>query len=120
MILCFILDHFSSIKTIFDLFNVCMYYEAFIIWIPDYDIDINENKKRRLNRFLDEEYRMLVCSQSVYGKTNTITHMLRNYWCIMTRFILHTKSKPREIQDLKKIVDRWLRRYGNKNTRRDN
>ena len=42
--------------------------------IPNYNIVKKENKKRRLDKFLDEEYPMLVYGQSTCGKTNTIVH----------------------------------------------
>lgn len=46
--------------------------------IPNYDPpQSGSEKKRRLNDFLDEEYRMLVAGSSGCGKTNTVMHMLR-------------------------------------------
>lgn len=45
-----------------------------IMKIPNYNIVKKENKKRRLDKFLDEEYPMLVYGQSTCGKTNTIVH----------------------------------------------
>ena len=45
--------------------------------IPNYDSNKKEKEKNRLNNFLNEEYRMLVCGQSGFGKTNTVMHMIR-------------------------------------------
>ena len=44
--------------------------------IPNYDQDSDQKVKRRLNDFLDEYYRMLICGQSNCGKSNTLMHML--------------------------------------------
>ena len=71
-------------------FYVHIYYEAFIMWIPDYDIDINENMKIRLNRFLDR--------QSVRGKTNTIIliHMLCKLLVYYDKIYFYTPNQNQE------------------------
>ena len=54
---------------------------------PIYDNDNKQSKKRRLNQFLDEEYRMLVC-----GNTNTVTHMLRKPLVYCNKIYLYTPN----------------------------
>ena len=61
--------------------------------IPNYDIDKKQTRNRRLNNFLDEEYLMLVCGQSGCGKTNTITHMLRNPLVYFDKIYLYTPNE---------------------------
>ena len=45
--------------------------------IPNYDTNQKESSKRRLNDFLDEDFRMLIAGQTRRGKTNTLMHILR-------------------------------------------
>ena len=45
--------------------------------IPNYDTKKNGKQNRKLHKFLDEDYRMLITGQSKCGKTNTLLHMLR-------------------------------------------
>jgi len=45
--------------------------------IPNYDIIQKESSKRRLNDFLDEDFRILIAGQTRCGKTNTLMHILR-------------------------------------------
>ena len=40
--------------------------------IPNHDKK-HEESKRKLNDFLDEDFRMLITGQARYGKTNTLT-----------------------------------------------
>ena len=36
-----------------------------------------KQSKRKLNDFLDEDFRMLIAGPTRYGKTNTLMHILR-------------------------------------------
>ena len=45
--------------------------------IPNYDNLKNKRTERKLNDFLSEDYRMLICGQSNCGKTNLLMHLLR-------------------------------------------
>ena len=86
---------------------------VYIMKIPNYDIDRNENKKRRLNRFLDEEYRILVCGQPACGKTNTTMHMLCKPLVHYGKIYFYTPNNTnKKIQDLKMIMDRISDKVG--------
>ena len=45
--------------------------------IPNYVNNKKETKKRSLNNFLNEEFRILICGQTNCGKTNLLMHILR-------------------------------------------
>lgn len=67
----------------------------------DYDIDINENKKRRLNRLFDR--------RSVCGKTNTIIDVLRKLLVYYHNIYFYTPNLNQEkIQDLKRLWTVYL------------
>jgi len=75
--------------------------------IPNYDKTKNDNthsnNKRKLNDFLDEDFRMLIASQSNCGKTNTLMHMLRTPLTYYNKIYMYTPNHHQEkIKDLKK------------------
>lgn len=88
----------------YSYFNVLVYYTR--MKIPNYDNNKKENTKRRLNDFLDEEYRLLVCRQSNCGKTNTVIHMLRKPLVYFDKIhYFGPNSQQCKIQDLIQIMD---------------
>ena len=73
--------------------------------IPNYDCQTK--KKRKLNDFLDEDYRMLVCGQSKCGKTNTVIHMLRKPLVYYNKIYMYTPNQHQEkTHDFKSLIDR--------------
>ena len=84
-----------------------------MVKIPNYDTHVNEKPKRRLNDFLDEEYRMLVAGASGSGKTNTVMHMLRAPLVYYDKIYLYTPNPHQDkIQDLKKVMDGISQKVG--------
>ena len=81
-------------------------YKYIYMKIPNYDIKKEDNKKRSYNDFINEEYRMLVCSQSGCGKTNTVIHMLRQPLVYYDKIYLYTPNNHQDkIRDLKEMMD---------------
>ena len=65
-----------------------------------------------MNKFLDEEYRMLVCGK--LGKTNTVMYMLRKPLVFFEKIYLYTPNGQQDkIQDLKRVMDRRSEKVGN-------
>ena len=84
-----------------------------MVKIPIYDTHVNEKPKRRLNDFLDEDYRMLVAGPSGSGKTNTVMHMLRKPLVYYDQIYLYTRSAHQDkIQDLIKLMDEISQKVG--------
>ena len=55
--------------------------------IPNYDSPAAKTKCKQLKSFVpNDNFRMLICGPSGYGKTNTLMHMIYHSW-IMIRFI---------------------------------
>ena len=80
--------------------------------IPNYDSG-KTKPKRRLNNFLDEDYRMLVCGKSGCGKTNTLVHMLRKPLVYYDKIYIYTPNSHQEkIQDLVKVMNEISRHVG--------
>ena len=74
--------------------------------IPNLDTHSNEKPKKRLNDYLDEDYRMLVTGASGSGKTNTVMYMLRKPLVYYDRVYLYTRNPHQDkVQDLKKVMD---------------
>ena len=74
--------------------------------IPNYDNNKNEAKKRSLNNFLNEEFRMLICGQSNCGKTNLLMHILRKPLVFYDKIIFHTPNRHQDkIKDLESLMD---------------
>ncbi|PFX12015.1 Cuticle collagen sqt-1 [Stylophora pistillata] len=82
--------------------------------IPNYDVKgSHRNRKRRLNDFLDEEYRMLIAGGSGSRKTNTLMHMLRLPLVVYEKIYLYTPNTHQEkIQDLQKFMHKVSQRVG--------
>ena len=78
-----------------------------MVKILNFDTHSNEKpKSRRLNDFLDEDYRMLVAGASGSGKTNTIMHMLREPLVYYDIVYLYTRNPHQDkIQELEKVMD---------------
>lgn len=75
--------------------------------IPNYDKNKNGKQNRKLNNFLDEDYRMLITGQSKCGKTNTLMHILRTPLFYYDKIYLYTRNQHQDkIQDLEKITDK--------------
>ena len=85
-----------------------------MVKIPNYDTHSNEkSKSRRLNDFLDEDYRMLVTGASGSGKTNMLMHMLRGPLVYYDQVYLYTRNPAQDkIQDLKKVMDEISQKVG--------
>ena len=74
--------------------------------IPNLDTHSNEKPKRRLNDYLDEDYRMLVTGASGSGKTNTLVYMLRKPLVYYDKVYLYTRNPHQDkVQDLIKVMD---------------
>lgn len=81
--------------------------------IPNYDTNKNGKQKKRLNNFLDEDYRMFITGQSKCGKTNTLMHMLRTPLVYYDKIYLYTPSQHQDkLQDLEKIMDKISEKTG--------
>ena len=84
-----------------------------MVKIPNYDTHVNEKPKKRLNDFLDEEYRMLVAGASGSGKTNTVMHMLRAPLVYYDKIYLYTPNPHQDkIKDLHLIMDGISQKVG--------
>ena len=84
-----------------------------MVKLPNYDTHTNEKSKRRLNDFLDEEYRMLVAGASGSGKTNTVMHMLRAPLVYYDKIYLYTPNPHQDkIRDLKRVMDSISQKVG--------
>ena len=78
-----------------------------------FDTHVNEKPKRRLNDFLDEDYRMLVAGESGSGKTNTVMNMLRVPLVYYDKIYLYTPNRHQDkIQDLEKVMDEISQKVG--------
>ena len=81
--------------------------------IPNYDTNKNGKQKKRLNNFLDEDYRMFITGQSKCGKTNTLMHMLRTPLVYYDKIYLYTPNQHQDkLQDLEKIMDKISEKVG--------
>ena len=81
--------------------------------IPNYDKNKNGKQNRKLNNFLDEDYRMLITGQSKCGKTNTLMHILRTPLVYYDKIYLYTRNQHQDkIQDLEKITDKISDKVG--------
>ena len=72
--------------------------------IPNYDKKHKESM-RKLNDFLDEDFRTLITGQARYGKTNTLTQILREPAVLDRCFKRRYISKKLEIGELLKVQD---------------
>ena len=78
-----------------------------------FDTHENEKSKRRLNDFLDEDYRMLVAGESGSGKTNTVMNMLRVPLVYYDKIYLYTPNPHQDkYLDLKRVMDRISQKVG--------
>lgn len=59
--------------------------------IPNYDKKHKESK-RKLNDFLDEDFRMLITGQTRCGKTNTLRQILRESLVYYDKIFIYTPS----------------------------
>lgn len=81
--------------------------------IPNYDTNKNGKQKKRLNNFLDEDYRMFMTGQGKCGKTNTLMHMLRTPLVYYEKIYLYTPNQHQDkLQDLEKIMDKISEKTG--------
>ena len=81
--------------------------------IPNYDTKIDKVPKRRLNDFLDEDFRMLLCGASGTGKTNLLTHMLRKPLIYYDKIYLYSRNPQQDkTQDLKSLMDEVSSKVG--------
>lgn len=79
---------------------------------PNYDISRKAISKRKLNNFLDEDYRMLLTGQGKCRKTNTLVHILRTLLVYYDKIYLYTPNQHQDkIQDLEKLMDKYLRNF---------
>ena len=75
--------------------------------IPNYDTHKNGKQNRKLDNFLDEDYRELITGRSKCGKTNTLMHMLRTPLVYYDKIYFYTPNQNQDkIQDLEKIMDK--------------
>ena len=81
--------------------------------IPNYDINQKKSSKRRLNDFLDEDFRMLIAGQTRCGKTNTLMHILRTplvyYYKI---YIFSPNHRQDKLQDFQKLMEKVSEKVG--------
>ena len=84
--------------------------------IPNYDKtknNIHSNSKRKLNDFLDEDFRMLITGKSNCGKTNTLMDMLRTPSMYYDKIYMYTPNRHQEkIQDLKELMNKISKKIG--------
>ena len=81
--------------------------------IPNYDDNRKKDKKRSLNNFLNEEFRMLICGQSNCGKTNLLMHILRRPLVVYDKIIFHTPNRHQDkIKDLESLMDDISKKVG--------
>ena len=76
--------------------------------IPNYDTNTNqkESSKRRLNGFLDEDFRMVIAGQTRCGKTNTLMHILRTpLVCYDKIYIFSPNHHQDKLSGFQKLVD---------------
>lgn len=84
--------------------NTYLIYVTYLyIKIPNYDTNKNGKRDRKLNNFLDENYRMLITGQSKCGKINTLMHILRTPLVYYAKIYLYTPNQYQDkMQDLEK------------------
>ena len=81
--------------------------------IPNYDKNKHSKSKRRLNNFLDEDFRMLITGKSNCGKTNTLMHMLRTPLMYYDKIYMYTPNHHQDkIQDLKALIYKISEKVG--------
>ena len=81
-------------------------YIIYIMKIPNYDKNRKEDKKRSLNNFLDEDFRMLICGKSNCGKTCVCMHILRSPLAIYDKIIFYTPNRHQDkIKDLELLMN---------------
>ena len=75
--------------------------------IPNHDKKHKESK-RKLNGYLDEDFRMLITGQARYGKTNTLTQILREPLLYYDKIFIYTPNQHQEkMVDFQQIMDNW-------------
>lgn len=73
--------------------------------IPNYDSPAAKTKCKQLKSFMpNDNFRMLICGPSGYGKTNTLMHMIHQL-LYYDKIYLHSKNleQPKYTRLLKKI-----------------
>ena len=81
--------------------------------ILNYDTNKNGKQNKRLNNFLDEDYKMFITNQSKCGKTNTLMHMLRTPLVYYDKIYLYTPNQHQDkLQDLEKLMDKISEKVG--------
>ena len=81
--------------------------------IPNYDTNKNGKQNKRLNNFLDEDYRMFITGQTKCGKTNTLMHMSRTPLVYYDKIYLYAPNQHQDkLQDLEKIMDKISEKTG--------
>ena len=90
-----------------------MYIIYISMKIPNYDNNEKKDKKRSLNNFLNEDFRMLICGQSNCGKTNLLMHILRRPLVVFDKIIFHTPNQHQDkIKDLESLMDDISKKVG--------
>ena len=81
--------------------------------IPNYDTNQKESSKRRLNDFLDEDFRMLIAGQTRCGKTNTLMHILRTpLVCYDKIYIFSPNHHQDKLSDFQKLMEKISEKAG--------
>ena len=76
-------------------------------------VPIKTVNQKRLNNFLDEDFRMLITGQSRCGKTNTSVHMLRTPLMYYDKLYLYTPNHHQDkIQDRQTLMNKMSEKVG--------
>ena len=81
--------------------------------IPNYDTNQKGPPRRRLNDFLDEDFRMLIAGQTRCGKTNTLMHILRTPLVYYDKiYIFSPNHRQDKLQDFQKLMEKVSEKVG--------
>ena len=81
--------------------------------IPNYDIIQKESSKRRLNDFLDEDFRILIAGQTRCRKTNTLMHILRTPLVYYDKIHIFSPNHHQDkLQDFQKLMEKLSEKVG--------
>ena len=81
--------------------------------IPNYDTNQKGPPRRRLNDFLDEDFRMLIAGQTRCGKTNTLMHILRTPLVYYDKIYIFSPNHHQDkLQDFQKLMEKVSEKVG--------
>ena len=81
--------------------------------IPNYDTNQKGPPRRRLNDFLDEDFRMLIAGQTRCGKTNTLMHILRTPLVYYQKIYIFSPNHHQDkLHDFQKLMEKVSEKVG--------